>query len=153
MATVRINGKKHWVADYRDQRGKRHREAPEGTFENKALEKMAAQELLAKRPGEIDKATYHPATRHRTFSDLCAHFLDNYVFTSPSTRREYDGSIEGSSRTSARGSYSRSRWTTWTGSARADHRLPAAGAGGAEEAHEEGSDGKGAWRAAAQPSL
>jgi integrase len=94
MATVRLNRKKHWVADYRDQWGKRHREAPEGTFENKALEKMAAQELLTKRLAEIDKATYHPGTRHRTFNDLCTHFVDNYVFTSPSTQREYDVSIE-----------------------------------------------------------
>lgn len=93
MARVRqFHG--NWVADYRDQWGKRHRERPEGAFENKALQKLAAQELLTKRLGEVDKATYHPETRHRTFGDLCEHFLENYVFTSPSTTREYVTSIE-----------------------------------------------------------
>lgn len=93
MAKVRQH-RGNWVADYRDQWDKRHREKPEGTFENKALQKMAAQELLAKRLGEVDKATYHPETRHRTFSDLCDHYLANVVFNRKSTQRDYTASID-----------------------------------------------------------
>ena len=83
-----------WVADYRDQWDKRHRERPEGTFDNKALQKLAAQELLAKRLGEVEQATYHPQTRHRTFRALCDHFLANRVFNTASTEREYVASVE-----------------------------------------------------------
>ncbi|HEX5461433.1 MAG TPA: site-specific integrase [Steroidobacteraceae bacterium] len=93
MATVRKH-RGNWVADYRDQWGKRHRERPGGTFENRALQKMAAQELLTKRLGEVDKATFHPETRHRTFGDLCDHFLTNWIFRSDTTKSEYDSSIE-----------------------------------------------------------
>jgi integrase len=93
VARVRqFHGK--WVADYRDQWGKRHREKPEGTFENKALQKKAAQELLTKRLGEIEKDTYHATTRHRTFGDLCDDFLKTHTFNRPSTERSYKGSME-----------------------------------------------------------
>ena len=33
----------NWVADYRDQFGKRHRERPDGPFENMTLQRLAAQ--------------------------------------------------------------------------------------------------------------
>jgi integrase len=93
VATVRRH-RGNWVADYRDQWGKRHRERPEGTFENKALQKLAAQELLTKRLSAVDKETYHPETRHRTFGQLCDHYLANRTFNKRTTRREVEGSIE-----------------------------------------------------------
>lgn len=84
----------NWIADYVDQFDKRHREKPEGKFENKALQKLAAQELLTKRLGEVEKDTYHAANRRRTVSDLCDDFLNTHTFNRPSTERSYRASIE-----------------------------------------------------------
>lgn len=74
MATVR-NYRGRWVADYRDALKRRHIESPRGPFESKALEKRAAQELLAKRQAEISANTYIAPNMEMRFADLCTQFL------------------------------------------------------------------------------
>jgi integrase len=84
----------NWVADYRDKDGKRHREKPPGTFENKALQKMAAQELLAKRLREVEQGSYKTYTDRPTFGEVCARYIASKVNIRPTTLRSYQGLID-----------------------------------------------------------
>lgn len=93
MATVR-KFKGNWVADYRDQWGKRHREKPDGTFENKALQQKAAQTLLARRLGEVERSAFVPANAKPTFSEVCAEYLTSKVNIRSTTRRSYSSIVE-----------------------------------------------------------
>jgi len=93
MATVRkLRGR--WVADYRDQHGKRHVERPTGPFDNATQQKLAAQSLLTKRLGEIARGQHNPADRRLTFADVCDRYLESKVNVRPSTLRDYRGLIE-----------------------------------------------------------
>lgn len=93
MATVRKH-RDNWVADYRDQWGKRHREAPEGTYENMAQQKKAAAELLAKRLREVEGGQYRPFADRSTFSEVCDQYVTSKVDIRATTRRSYAGLIE-----------------------------------------------------------
>lgn len=93
MAIVRKH-RGNWVADYRDQHGKRHRERPTGTFENMALQKIAAQDLLAKRLREVERKDYQPYAERLTFSQVCDRYLEGKVNIRPSTVRSYRGLID-----------------------------------------------------------
>lgn len=88
LATVRKH-RSNWVADYRDQYGKRHRERPEGRFENMALQRVAAQALLARRLEEIDRLSYQPKSERLTFDQACDQYLASRVNVRPSTARSY----------------------------------------------------------------
>ena len=92
LASVR-KFRNNWVADYRDQWGKRHREQPEGRFENKAQQKRAAHALLKKRLDEVDRGTYTAEAKNLTFSKLADLYLDSKVNIRPSTRRNYNSII------------------------------------------------------------
>lgn len=89
MACVRLFHDR-WVADYKDQFGKRHRESPEGPFDNKAHEKRAAIALLKKRLDEIDRFSYTPKAERLTFSELAKRFMAAKVNIRPTTRRSYE---------------------------------------------------------------
>ena len=93
MATVRKH-RGNWVADYRDQFGKRHRERPGGPFENMAQQKRAAQALLKKRLDEVDRGSFGPQTQRLTFAKVGDQYLASKVNIRPSTRRSYSGLIE-----------------------------------------------------------
>lgn len=93
MASVR-KFRNNWVADYRDQWGKRHREKPEGSFENRTQQKRAAHALLKKRLDDVDRGTYSPESKNLTFSKLADAYLASKVNVRPSTRRNYSGIIE-----------------------------------------------------------
>ena len=93
MATVRKH-RGNWVADYRDQYGKRHRERPEGSFENMALQRVAAQAVLARRTAEIDRLSYQPKAERLNFGELCDSYLGSRVNIRPSTARSYKQQIE-----------------------------------------------------------
>ena len=93
MATVRKH-RGNWVADYRDQHGGRHRECPSGTFDNLALQRKAAQDLLAKRLGEISRSDYRNHAERLTFSQVCDHYLASKVNVRPSTKRSYQSVID-----------------------------------------------------------
>jgi integrase len=90
MATVRLFHDA-WVADYTDQWGKRHREKPEGNFENKAQQKRAAQGLLKKRLEEVDRRTYSTHARKLTFDEVADAHLASKVAIRSTTRRSYAG--------------------------------------------------------------
>lgn len=92
MASVR-KFRDNWVADYRDQWGKRHREKPEGHYENKAQEKRAAHKLLKKRLDDVDRGTYSNTARTLTFTKLADLYLESKVNIRPSTRRNYESVI------------------------------------------------------------
>ena len=93
MATVRKH-RSNWVADYRDQFGKRHRERPDGQFENMTLQRRAAQALLKKRLDEVDRGSFGPQTHRLTFAKVADQYLTSKVNIRPSTRRSYGGLIE-----------------------------------------------------------
>lgn len=93
MATVRKH-RGSWVADYRDQWGKRHRERPDGKFENMAQQRRAAQVLLKRRLDEVDRGSYHPDNRKLTFAKVADAYLESKVGIRPSTRRGYSSNIE-----------------------------------------------------------
>jgi integrase len=78
MATVR-QYRGRYVADFRDQHGRRRIEVPEGAFETKAEEKRAAKELLDKRLGEVKVHTFTPDRQRMEFGRLCALFLESKV--------------------------------------------------------------------------
>lgn len=78
MATVR-KYRDRWVADFRDQDGRRRIEVPEGTFETMALEKRAASELLQRRLAEVKAHTFTPDRQRLDFSALCDLFLQSKV--------------------------------------------------------------------------
>ncbi len=92
MASVR-KFRENWVADYRDQWGKRHREKPEGHFDNKAQQKRAAHTLLKKRLDDVDRGTYSRIAQNLTFSKLADLYLESKVNIRPSTRRNYESVI------------------------------------------------------------
>jgi integrase len=78
MATVRVHRGK-WVADFRDQHGRRRHEVPKGRFSTKALEKRAAQELLARRLEELREKRYRAFGEKPAFSRLADLFLASKV--------------------------------------------------------------------------
>jgi Phage integrase, N-terminal SAM-like domain len=78
MATIRLHRGK-WIADFRDQTGHRRLEAPKGPFSSKALEKRAAQELLAQRLEEVRQKTYRSFGEKPAFSRLADLFLGSKV--------------------------------------------------------------------------
>jgi integrase len=78
MATAR-RYRDHWVADFRDQNGRRRIERPKGQFETKALERRAAQELLQKRLAEVDAHSYTPTRERLTFNELAARWIRSKV--------------------------------------------------------------------------
>jgi integrase len=78
MATVR-QYRGRYVADFRDQHGRRRIEVPEGPFESRAEEKRAAGELLTVRLGEVKGHTFTPDRRRLEFRPLCDLFLASKV--------------------------------------------------------------------------
>lgn len=93
MATIR-KYRDRWVADFRDQHGRRRIEAPKGPFENKALEKQAAAELLAKRVAEIKLGTFVQASGKLTFGDVCDRYLSSRTKARKVTVDEYRDLID-----------------------------------------------------------
>jgi len=93
MATVRKHRGK-WVADYVDQFGKRHRERPEGPFENMSLQRRAAQALLKRRLDEVDRGSFGPQSQNLIFSKVADQYLVSKVNIRQSTRRSYGSLIE-----------------------------------------------------------
>jgi len=92
MASVR-KFRDNWIADYRDQWGKRHREKPAGFYENKSQQKRAAHALLKRRMDEVDQGSYSPETNKLTFAKLADKYLESKVNIRPSTRRSYECAI------------------------------------------------------------
>lgn len=93
MAKVR-KYRGRWVADFRDQHGKRRIETPRGHFENAAREKLAAQALLAKRLEEVGRGD-HIASRDRlTFSEVADQYMGSKCNLRPSTVRSYTSLID-----------------------------------------------------------
>lgn len=92
MATVRKN-RGRWVADYRDQHGKRRIEKPAGSFDNLPQERIAAQELLTKRMAEVARGDCVAARARLTFGDVCDRYLESKVNIRASTMRSYSGLI------------------------------------------------------------
>ena len=88
MATVR-NYRGKYVADFRDQHGRRRIEAPRGTFENKALEKRAAQELLQERTAEVAAHSFTPSRVRLTFGELAGRWLESKVRIRATTLSDY----------------------------------------------------------------
>jgi integrase len=88
MATVR-RYRDRWVADFRDQHGRRRIEVPVGTFESKALEKRAAQELLTRRQAEVQALTFTPERQRVDFAKLCELFLASKVKARQTTLDDY----------------------------------------------------------------
>lgn len=88
MATVR-QYRGRWVADFRDQHGRRRIEVPEGSFENKALEKRAARELLDRRLTEVQTHTFTPDRQRITFDRLADMWLASKVKARETTLSDY----------------------------------------------------------------
>ena len=82
MATVR-KYRGRYVADFRDQLGRRRIEAPRGKFESLALEKRAAQELLNRRLLEVQSGQFQPASAKPRFQEVCSRFIDCKVNLRP----------------------------------------------------------------------
>ncbi len=78
MATVR-QYRGRYVADFRDQNGRRRIEVPDGSFETKAEQKRAAKELLDRRLLEVRQYTYTPDRQRLEFPALCDLFLASKV--------------------------------------------------------------------------
>lgn len=78
MASVRQH-RGTWVADFRDQTGRRRIGTPHGPFTSKALQKRAAQELLAQRLEEVRQETYRTFSEKPDFSCLADLFLGSKV--------------------------------------------------------------------------
>jgi len=93
MAAVR-KYRDRWVADFRDQYGRRRIEAPKGPHENKALEKRAAQELLTARLAEIERGTFVQVRAKLTFADVANRFLAGKLRAREQTRAEYRQQID-----------------------------------------------------------
>ena len=93
MASVR---KHHgnWIADYRDQWGIRHREKPDGPFDNKAQQKRAAHALLKRRLDEVHQGAYASEAKSLTFSKLADAYLSSKINLRPSTYRSYESIIK-----------------------------------------------------------
>lgn len=82
MACVTKRNGKWWI-DYRDRQGRRHREV--------ARTRKDAQELLAKRTGEIAKNTYQSPGQETRFQELAERWSREYVDieVKPNTARDY----------------------------------------------------------------
>ena len=93
MATVR-QYRGRYVADFRDQNGRRRIEVPEGSFDTKAEEKRAAKDLLDKRLGEVRQHTFTPDRQRLQFAGLCPLFVSSKVKVRASTMRGYQGLID-----------------------------------------------------------
>ncbi len=93
MATVR-KYRDRWVADYRDQHGKRRIEVPTGTFDNLAQQRIAAQALLSRRLTEVARGDCLPQRQRITFSQVCDRYLESKVNVRVTTLRSYKGLIE-----------------------------------------------------------
>jgi integrase len=78
MATVR-QYRGRYVADFRDQNGRRRIEVPEGSFETKAEQRRAAKELLDRRTAEVRQHTFTPDRQRLDFGRLCELFLASKV--------------------------------------------------------------------------
>lgn len=88
MASVR-KYRDRWVADFRDQHGRRRIEAPKGPFESKALEKRAAKELLDQRLAETRAHTYTPSRERLTVNALAERWLQSKVRARATTLDDY----------------------------------------------------------------
>ncbi len=93
MATVR-QYRDRWVADFRDQHGRRRIEAPRGPFENRALEKRAAHELLAKRAAEVKANTFAAVSERLTFGAVADRYLASRTKARQVTVDEYRDLID-----------------------------------------------------------
>jgi integrase len=94
MATVR-QYRGHWVADFRDQLGRRRIEVPHGPFETKAEERRAARELLDRRLAEVRQHTYTADRQRLDFGRLCTLFLESKVAARKTTLDGYRELIDG----------------------------------------------------------
>jgi integrase len=88
MAIVR-KYRGRYVADFRDQNGRRRIEVPEGPFETRAAEKRAAGELLTLRLGEVKEHTFTPDRQRLEFAALCELFLASKVAARKTTLDGY----------------------------------------------------------------
>jgi integrase len=88
MATVR-KYRNRWVADFRDQHGKRRIEVPQGVFESSAHEKRMAYELLRQRLSEVGTQTYQPHSAELAFRVVAERWFDNKVGIRETTRSDY----------------------------------------------------------------
>ena len=93
MATVRVY-RGRYVADFRDQNGRRRVEAPKGPFESRALEKRAAQDLLAKRLAEVRAGIFSAISERLTFGVVCDRYLESRTRARALTIDEYRFGIE-----------------------------------------------------------
>lgn len=87
MATVELY-RGRWVVDYYDANKRRRIETPEGRFENKTLERHAAQALLEERLTEVANGVVNEG--RRSFEDVATRWLKSKVRVRPSTRRGYE---------------------------------------------------------------
>jgi len=78
MAVVR-QYRGRWVADFRDQHGRRRIEVPPGNFETRIEQKRAAKELLDRRLLEVRQHTFTPDRQRLDFAALCDLFLASKV--------------------------------------------------------------------------
>jgi hypothetical protein len=88
MATVRKN-RGAWVADFRDQNGRRRIETPKGYFETKELQKRAARELLHKRLLEVDAHCFTASRQRMTFEHLAQTWIRSKVRIGDTTLSDY----------------------------------------------------------------
>src|SRR5262245_19634790 len=88
MACIRLFHSR-WIADYVDAFRRRHRERPEGPFENRAQEKRAAQALLAVRLKEIQRNAYTSPSDRLRFAEVADRYLESKVGIRSTTRRSY----------------------------------------------------------------
>lgn len=88
MAIVR-KSRGAWVADFRDQNGRRHIETPKGTFETLALQKRAAQELLQKRLSEVESHSFTANRQRMTFEQLAQAWIKSKVRIGDTTLSDY----------------------------------------------------------------
>ncbi|MGO9634457.1 MAG: tyrosine-type recombinase/integrase [Steroidobacteraceae bacterium] len=94
MATVRKHHN-NWVAEYRDPRTRKlKRERPKGAFPNKALEKRAAEELLARRRAEISTGSFDPDSATRTFDVLCTEYFKQKVWPRATSEKNMRGPVD-----------------------------------------------------------
>lgn len=88
MATVR-KYRGRWVADFRDQHGRRRIERPVGDFGTATLERRAAEELLARRKGEIQSHTFTPSRERMTVAELAERWMQSKVRARATTLSDY----------------------------------------------------------------
>ncbi len=93
MATVR-KYRGRWVADFRDQHGRRRIEAPKGAFETMAVERRAAHALLQRRLAEVQAHTFTPGRQRLTFAELAKRWIESKVKIGQSTLDDYNTMLE-----------------------------------------------------------